>query len=495
MTTTGRAIRRAMLRNTHGVLGRMGLTTAVAGSSSLIRDATRYDMNTRATSDDAECYARLGVRFTGTATAVGATTLTDTTLSQFGTDGLTGAIVRMGSSYATITSHTATVLTFTGGWTGGTPSLGTYYVDYAHVAKVQYIDPADGDIEIDPVTTDEVIADTPYELWRIWPDDVDVARDKALTTRCSQWRVKPLSIVKEIADWSTAAYAAATGGVFNASAAPANLSFPFRFPSRSMLVTNSGTDGLLSSEAIYVQPGQTYRVFGWVSVRSGTASVQVLLDGATYATLVAADTQFTLRGWQTFDFTFTVPTTSAGRIGLEVGGAASTCIAEWAGVGILPTHETMLSHESRVISEHDLGHYYAFSLPASVTGSISWHKINGVNRRPAGDGVVAVFDSPPGSSPVYYAERHRYSALQSDYMTKADRTEGDVTETDCNEDYACWATIVELLEPQAATLSGALAGVLRDALKNLHSWERRVGADPLVIAESSVQGSIPILTL
>lgn len=491
--TTGRANRQTILRNTRGALGRMGLTTAVAGSTSVIRDATRYDMDTRATSDEAQGYVRLGVRFTGTATAVGATSMTDATLSQFGTDGLVGAIVRMGGSYATITSHTATVLTFTAGWTGGTPALGAYVVDYAHVSKIDYIDPGDGDITIDPVTTDEVVASTPYELWYLWPDDVDVARDKALTTRCAPWRVKPLSKLAEVADWSTAAYATSAGGETDSAGTVTTLAFPEELFTSSMLVTNSGAAGYLASPSLYVQPTQTYRVWGRVSARAETASIRVRRITATAADITLSGTStFTLRGWQWFEVTFTVPD-GCGEIQIWLGGASASCISEWAGVGILPQHETMLSHETRVLSEHDLGHYYTFSLPTSATGSVSWAKINGVNRRPAGDGVMAVFDAPP-NCPVYYSERHRYAALQSDYMTKADRTEGDMTETDCNDDYLCWATIVELLEPQLATLNAAMKGLYADAVRRLKDWDRRVGADPLIIAEFTSQGSIPILT-
>jgi hypothetical protein len=364
--TTGRANRQTILRNTRGALGRMGLTTLAAGSTSVIRDATRYDMDTRATSDDAQGYVRLGVRFTGTATAVGATTMDDTTLSQFGTDGLVGAIVRMGSSYATITSHTAGVLTFTGGWTGGTPALGAYVVDYAHVAKVKYIDPVDGDIEIDPVTTDEVVASTPYELWYIWPDDVDAARDKALTTRCAPWRVKPLSKMAEVTDWPTAAAGQDVGGVALETAEVTTLTFPEEFAAESMVVTNTSASGSILSPWLSVQPTQTYRVWGRVSVRSGTAFVKAydVTNGALIT--LSGTASFTLRGWQWFEVTFTVPA-GCGQVYLILGGTEASCISEWMGVGILPEHETMISHESRVLSEHDIGHYYAFSLPTSAT--------------------------------------------------------------------------------------------------------------------------------
>ena len=451
-------------------------------------------MNPRATSDEAQGYVRLGVRHTGTATAVDATTMTDTGAS-FDTGGLVGAIVRMGSSYATITSHTGTVLTFTGGWTGGTPALAAYVVDYAHVAKIDYIDSANGDIQIDPVTTDEVVANTPYEIWYLWPDDVDTARDKALTTRCAPWRVKPLSKVFEVADWSQAAWAAGVGGESNAAATVVTLDFPEEFAEESLLITNSGADGYCASPSFYVQPEQKYRVWGKVSVRAQTASIRVrdITNGADITlSFVTEDTTFTLRGWQWFELTFTVPS-GCEEIQLWPGGASASCIAEWAMVGVIPRHETMFSHESRVLSEHDLGHYYAFSLPSAPTSAVTWQKINDVNRRPAGDGVMAVFDSPP-DFPVFYSERHRYAALQSDYMTKADRTEGDMTSTDCNDDYLCWATIVELFEPRAATLTATEQAVYRDAVKRLNAWDRRVGADPLIIPEHTTQGSIPVLT-
>ena len=490
--TTGRANRQTILRNTRGALGRMGLTTATASATHFIRDATRYDMDTRATSDEAHGYIRLGVVFTGTATAVGATTMDDTTLSQFGTGGLVGAIVRMGSSYATITSHTAGVLTFTAGWTGGTPALGAYVVDYAHVAKIDYIDPSNGDMRIDPVATDEVVAGTPYELWYEWPDDVDAARDKAAETRCAPWRVKPLSKLSKVADWSLSTYDATEGGETDAAGSVTTLDFPEEWFEEGLTVTNSGAAGYLSSERLKVQPTQQFRVWGWVSVAAQTASVRVrdLTNGADIT--LSGTSTFTLDGWQTFEITFTIPT-GCGRIQVWLGGASASCIATWVGVGILCDSETMVSHESRVLSEHDLAHYYAFALPTTPTGSVSWTRIDGVNRRPAGDGVMAVFDAPP-ACPVYYSERHRYAALQSDYMTKADRTEGDATSTDCNDDYLCWATIVELFEPRTSTLNAAQQGVYRDAIKRLHAWDRRVGADPLSIPEHTTQGGIPILT-
>jgi hypothetical protein len=65
--------------------------------------------------------------YNGTATGVTATTLTDSG-AHWLTNQFTGATLTMGASTATVTSNTGTVLTFTGGWTGGTPALSTYQV-------------------------------------------------------------------------------------------------------------------------------------------------------------------------------------------------------------------------------------------------------------------------------------------------------------------------------------------------------------------------------
>jgi len=62
----------------------------------------------------------------GTATALTTTTLTDASAT-WSTNRFVGATVAMGGKRATVTSNTATMLTFTGGWSGGgVPTLGAY---------------------------------------------------------------------------------------------------------------------------------------------------------------------------------------------------------------------------------------------------------------------------------------------------------------------------------------------------------------------------------
>lgn len=63
----------------------------------------------------------------GTSTSVTATTLTDTAAT-WQTNQFVGGIVTMAASTATVTGNTGTVLTFSGGWTGGTPVVTTYQI-------------------------------------------------------------------------------------------------------------------------------------------------------------------------------------------------------------------------------------------------------------------------------------------------------------------------------------------------------------------------------
>lgn len=79
---------------------------------------------------------------TGTSTGVTSTTLTDTG-AFFSFYTLVGHRVTRGSSYAIITSHTGTVLTFSGGWVGGTPSNGAYTVDARYLSTI-YMKSLDG---------------------------------------------------------------------------------------------------------------------------------------------------------------------------------------------------------------------------------------------------------------------------------------------------------------------------------------------------------------
>lgn len=501
MTATGREIRSRILDVSDEALGFEGKTTSVGSQTYTLRDNLRFAMNTMSLDDVSGAFLRVTQALTGTATATGATSLTNSGAPFPGSNGLTGALVVAYTApgvttVLTITSDTTTVLTGTAGWSNGTPaSTSTYYVTYGHVAKINYPDHADGDLTYDPAATTAIATATRYELWYhgIWPDFVDKAKDRALTTRCSRARAKPMSVLPDVEDWPVAAYSATAGGTTDAAGVTSALDFPDEIFARGMTVTNSGAAGILSSKVLKVQPTEQYRVFGRVSVSAQTASVRVRdLTNSADITLTG-DSTFTLNGWQWFDITFTIPS-GCGTIQLWLGGASASCVALWTGIGMLPTNETLLSLNSRVGSSHHVGRVYQYMLPTTVGGSLYRREIQ-VNRETAGDGAVVLGDEPPGRWPCYYIERHSYTVLQTDYFSKVDRATGDGTSTDCPIDYIAWATIVELLEARKRT--DDLDRLLLVATKNLRVFDRTYGMDPFVAPQfpRSNYSGIPSLAL
>lgn len=432
---TGQQIREKMIDLAQGALGFRGTTTALASSTDHITDAIQFKMAGLSTQEH-------------------------------------------GGNFIRITS--------------------TSNSDAGYVGLVQYLDVTTGKAYIDPAAGAAIVSGATYEFWRgIRPDSVDKGRDIFLETMGSAWRTKPLSILADVAAWSTAAYSSSAGGVQDATGAVTTLAFPEEIFASGMLVTNTGATGYIASPSFYVQPTQQYRVFARVSVRAQTATVRVrdITNGADITGSYVTDTSsFTLRGWRWVELTFTVPT-DCGEVQVWLGGASASCIALWAGLGVLPVDETEIVHDTRAISAHDIGFYYAYSLPSGVRGGRRRSKITDVRREYGGDNVLAVFDEPPGRWPVYYMERHRYTALQSTYTSLAQREVGDAATTDCNVDYAAWGTMVALLEPNSEILTPPLARLLQTAKRELRQWDRRVGADPLIAPEFTEQGSVYLAAL
>lgn len=434
----GQAIRERMIRENRRALGFVGRSTALAGGVNRLRDAVRFGMSGLATEEYADSFIRI-----------------------------------------TSVSNS----------------------DEGLVAKVLRIT-QDGDIFFSPSAGAAIVSGTTYELWRlgIRPDDVDASRDRCLTEKCSMWRYKPLSILPDVEDWRTAAYDATLGGVTLAAAAAQTLDFPDEIAEESMLVTNSGATGILSSRSLYTQPGRTYRVYGRVSARAQTASIRVrrITAPAADITLTGLST-FTFRGWQWFEVTFTVPD-GCGEFQIWLGGADAACISDWMLVGIINTDETLFSLQSRVLGRHDVSNIrevHIAGVGAVGNQRPSAYEIDGVQRIPAGDGLALLFSTAPGHHPVYYNERHRYAALQTDYLAASDRITGDAATTDCPLAYIEAATLVELLKPLGSDLPSSVAALLLAATEELRTWERRVGPDPFIVHErdNPDEGGVPYMRL
>lgn len=364
-----------------------------------------------------------------------------------------------------------------------------------YVGELSRIDPSTGRAYVDPAVSVAFASGAVYEIWKhgIAPDDGDRSRDRALIRKCSFWPLRALSELAQVTGWATGAYAAGTGGVTNAAAAVQTLSFPTQYFAQAMRVTNSGANGLLSSESYYVQPMQTYRVFGWVSVRAQTASVRVrdLTAGADIT--IGQTSTFTLRGWQRFDLTFTIPA-SCGQIEVWLGGASASCIADWSGVGLLPTQAYECNLPSDITSIKDVGSVFVLTGDSGIQSADRRNMIEIPCWREKASTLVRLRSNRPLASGggVYYQFRQFYTALQSAYYAVSDRTTGDAATTDCELAYLEAATTVELLESMPR--DEELDKIFLIAMKDLNYWERQLGPDPMV-PSAPKEASIAVMRL
>lgn len=486
MTATGIEIRTRALER-YPALGvqpfPLGKTDGV-GTTSYLNDGIRQKMSTLSPAAGGDAYLRATQAASGTASGSAATTLTDAT-APFVASGLIGAVVQAATAagvltYMVITSNTTSVLTGAS-WNNGTPSsTSAYVVSFGYVGKLTRRDPANGYLYVSPVFPAVTGAGVAYELWGmgIAPDDADRARDRALEERCSNWRPMPLSVLPDVTAWSTSAYSSTAGGETDAAATVQTMDFPHEYFQQSMLVTNSGADGYEASPSYYVQDGDRYRVVGWVSTRAQTASVRARDITNTADITISETATFTLRGWLYFELTFTVPT-GCQEVQLWLGGASASCIAEWAGVGLLPVGAEVFTLPARVRSKNDVGCVYARTGPTGTNqGSAATPELVeiGCDREFSAARVKLTF---PGGLPdcgVFWDERHYYTALQTAYMTATDRVTGDTASTDCPIEYVTAAMVCELLEGRAQTEE--LQAVLLRATMDLAAWDEQLGPEP-----------------
>ena len=351
-----------------------------------------------------------------------------------------------------------------------------------YVGKVERIDPQTGRLYVSPQVANAFASGAKYEVWShgIRPDDPDRCRDRALTERCSQPRLRPLSLLSDCDTWSATT---------NATVAASATTFPKQFAAKKLRVTNTGAAGRVDSEALVVQPGEVYVLTGLVSVLAQTASVRVLnVTAGNTDIALSGQTTFTLEGWQEFDTTFTVPA-GCGQVKVALGGASASCISDWQAVALLPQMAEVMEFPSRVMSGNDIGRFFQRRWSPGVVQAADrpgWFELPAVRRRVA-DLSVVDFGAPVAAyGAIYYEERAYYTALQSAYLVASDRTAGDNATTDCPEAYIAAATVVELLEKRRP--DDALALTLQRARETLNYWERQLGPPPRTVVETPRRG-------
>lgn len=341
--------------------------------------------------------------------------------------------------------------------------------------KIDQLAGSSGTLTFSPAASNPVASGDEYIVLRhgLRVDAWQHARDRALTKRCSMWRPKPLSMLTDVEAWTIL--------LGDETLATQALDFPTQFVAQAARVTNASANGGLSSEQLNVQPNQSYRLAGRVSVRSGTAILRARDRSGNADITLSGTSQFTKLGWQRFDTTFTIPS-GCEKLQIWPTGSESSAIVDWAAISLLPLDATRFNLQSRVLSDTEIGRIYGWRGPNDNPRRPEWVRLTADRHRSASLGEL-VFDSPPGAfSEVWYEEQHHYAALQTDYFATSDRTTGDAATTDCAIEYVAAATVVELLENQAQ--DPVLNKTYLAAEKDLGFWDRKVGAPAIVIDET-----------
>ena len=363
------------------------------------------------------------------------------------------------------------------------------------ISKVDYLDMDAGDLYVSPSFSGT--PDGTYEVYRagLLPDDLDRARDEALTRYCSQWALLPITEVTN-GDFEDAIGTTwtATSSTIAINSTP--LTWPVSFRA-SLRVTNSAANGYAASTSLWGRPGQSFYLYVPVSARTGTAEVIVrdVTNGAN-VTLSGTATS-TGRGWSGIEVTGQVP--SGGfELAIRLAGQGAADVIDWGPVHFVWQGQRRIALPARVATREFVGRVYRdLTYPQrgvnDEQGQAEQAEVSNVRRVQVADGVILQFsdETPMWNAPYFYQERMYYDALSTNYLTVAQRTVGDAATTLCPLDYVAAATCRVLAEwymikqPSEATFWGRLG---QNAQTWLDVYERRFGPpqEPVLTRERSV---------
>lgn len=369
------------------------------------------------------------------------------------------------------------------------------------VGRVDYLDPSNGRLYLDPAPASAIVSGTTYEVYApgVDSDDIDRCRDKALTSVCSQWARQPITEVIN-GDYEDSIGASNWTGT-NATLAKQSLAFPQEWVRNTLRVTNSSDNGRASSQSIYCRPGQEFYLYVPVSARTGTAEIVVrdITNGADI-TLSGTATQAVGRGWTAFEVRGQIPT-SCYEIQIWLRGLLSTAIIEWGPVHFTWSPTKRIGLPDRIPSRDYVGPVFRLDYAMNLNNTNYWggekmEEISGVNRNSIGDSVSLEFTSLLGEFPYFFSERIFYSALSTDYQTAAQRIVGDAATTTCPLDYVVAATAKLLAELYLLKRVGEKefwAATLVRAMTDLSKYEKRFGPKVEPIKEQRSNLYIPTI--
>ena len=371
------------------------------------------------------------------------------------------------------------------------------------ISKVNYLDPDNGDLYVSPSFTGTFTSTSTYEIYRpgILPDDVDRARDEALTSICSQWAVQPLTELAN-GDMEDAVSSANWVGTSSTLAMQNNIGPPQEVWRNVLRVTNSGANGRAASASLYGRVGQSFYVYVPVSVRSGTATLIVrdVTNGANIT--LSGTTTSTGRGWTGIEVTGQVPTSGA-EIAVWLTGDEATAVVDWGPVHFHWQGQRRIALPTRIESPEHIGRVYYLLDYAAQGSNDRWGledrvDVPSVTRESVLDGVVLQFPSDHAirNLPYFYQERVFYDALNAAYMTAAQRVTGDAATTLCPIDYAAAATVKVLAGWYMSKHQGDeefWMSKLGEASSALNKMEERYGPPQMPVRTRERTISIPYL--
>jgi hypothetical protein len=321
------------------------------------------------------------------------------------------------------------------------------------IVFIDILDADNGFLYVTPDWSGSPTSAVTYEIWRAGIDsnDADKARDQALIRDCAQWYLHPLSEVSNAAyvedlgasNWQV-------GGVSNETVTKATLAFPVEY-SRDTIVLDSvdNANSYAESASMYVQPGQAFFLHVAVSARgSATAGLKVRdITNSADITLTPAAPTKTGQGWTAFNVTGTVPS-GCFEITVRLISQGATDVCEWGPVYFHWQGQKRIDLPARIISRDHVGPIGFIHDQMGANSATYWgdERLREIPRQveQVSDNVIVRLDQGMENRPYFYIERAFFSALQTAYLTAANRATGDTATTLANREYVAAATALRL---------------------------------------------------
>lgn len=382
------------------------------------------------------------------------------------------------------------------------------YASNGSQSMVDYLDTTNGILNVSPNFITGAVSGVhrtgeTYEVWYpgVNPDDVDRARDEALTRVCSSWTMQVISELTngDMEDVIGTTWSNDSGG---GTVVLQTLSFPYEYTRNSLLLTNGGANGYSASDSLYTQPNQRFYVFAPVSAQTGTAEliVQDITNGGPI-TLSGTTTTVAGRGWTAFEVIGTIPS-GCYEIQVWLRGQESNAVIEYGPVNFHWNVQRRIALPDRITTDKHVGPIFVAPLHMRIGGTVYWgqgdvEEVIGIRVEQVSNNVMLSFDSPMVDMPYYFTERIFYDTLSTAYMADTDRVTGDAAPTNCPLDYVTAATARLLAEQYLVTGNDPefWNGILQQAMREMERMEREFGPETKPRQERSRTIFVPQLAV